>query len=321
MLYRRWIARARFIDWMVPPSIFLCTAFTGRTLDSWKARPQQQILSGLMAAGADEQSAINLIAIASWFREHPKRQSTPEEIWDLVAEQKAHWLRVARSNGWPRRGETTVACPAVVGGMNRSGHPTQWSIYGDTSMRITRRDIPNSEDLLCTIQSDPGGNRAPWVSLEDGTEVGPLEYIVRNFDLVDMSENEARAIQRWHRMIDLGDHARYVEEQFSKAERAMFEFLSDCEQFFEHADELGFHVPPMPRIPGVPSIRSIKVEHWSAMDPARRPAILRALLIGVDWRRKMSEWNYERADIDVVSENGDVLTTVTLREGYQGPIA
>jgi hypothetical protein len=188
-------------------------------------------------------------------------------------------------------------------------------------MRLKRRDRHEADRLNCQIHVDPAGDRAPWVTLEDGTEVGSIGSILEEFEVEDLSKDEAEVLQQWHRIRDVSEHARAIERLHHKAEHSVFEFLSKCEQFFKHAAENGFRVPSVPPIPGIVADRSIKVDRWNLAEPESRSTILRTLLIGIDWRRKALEWNYDPVRIDVLSGSGEKLTTVTLREGYQGPIA
>ena len=78
---------------------------------------------------------------------------------------------------------------------------------------------------------------------------------------------------------------------------------------------------PSPGIPGSPWWPSIEATRWNWFDPEPRSRILRALLIGIDWKAKMREWNFDPVAVKVVGPKGEPLDQIQLREGYWGPIA
>jgi hypothetical protein len=44
------------------------------------------------------------------------------------------------------------------------------------------------------------------------------------------------------------------------------------------------------------------------------------LLIGIDWKAEMREWNFDPAAVKVVGPEGEALEEIRLREGYWGPV-
>jgi hypothetical protein len=126
-------------------------------------------------------------------------------------------------------------------------------------MRLTPRDRDEHESLNCQIHVDPAGNRGPWVSLEDGAELGSLESVLDAFQVDNLSDHESEVLQQWHRIRGVSEHARALERSHDRAQEAVFRFMSECEDFFKHAAECGFHAPPVPRMPGLIENRSIKV--------------------------------------------------------------
>ena len=188
-------------------------------------------------------------------------------------------------------------------------------------MRLRRDRSTTAESLDCQIELDPSGNRGPWVTLDNGTELGSLESVLQSGAIVEASEQEVEILQDWERTRGLEDHARHVMQRLRDIENEIVRFRSECEDFFEHAAKIGFQLDSAPGIPGTIWKPSIRVDRWNNIDPIRRSEILRAMLIGIDWREKLREWNFSAVCADAVDRDGQLRERLHLRDGYNGPIA
>ena len=188
-------------------------------------------------------------------------------------------------------------------------------------MKLRARDSDNGDLLNGRIELAPGGERAPRVTLDDGTSLGSLMDVLARFKVEDVSSEEHDVIREAFMSRDLEAQARHLEEIVGQTENAIGRLLDECESFRKRAAECGFRVTPGPGIPGSPWSPSIEAMRWSWFDPEPRSRILRALLIGIDWKAKTQEWNFDPVAVKVVGPKGEPLDEVQLREGYWGPIA
>ena len=188
-------------------------------------------------------------------------------------------------------------------------------------MKLRARGSDEGDLLSGRIELDPGGERAPWVTLDDGTRLGSLLDIVDRVSVEEVSSDENDVIRAALLGRDLEAQARQLDEIVGQTENAVGRLLGECESFHKRAAECGFRVTPGPGIPGSPWWPSIEAMRWSWFDPEPRSRILRALLIGIDWKAKVREWNFDPVDVKVVGPKGEPLDKIQLREGYWGPIA
>ena len=57
-------------------------------------------------------------------------------------------------------------------------------------MKLRATDSDNGDLLSGRIALDPGGERAPWVTLDDGTRLGSLMDILARFNIEEVSSEE-----------------------------------------------------------------------------------------------------------------------------------
>ena len=137
-----------------------------------------------------------------------------------------------------------------------------------------------------------------------------------------MTEEPQDHERRHWQTVEVAHHASHLAGRLREAENAIGRFLSECQEFERHATEVGIRLSSHPSLPGTSWQPAIQVERWNEYDPEQRSAIVHALLLCIDWHRKIREWNFDPVRADVVSESGEILQNVHLREGYyQGPIA
>jgi len=188
-------------------------------------------------------------------------------------------------------------------------------------MKLKARDSDNGDLLSGRIELDPGGKRAPFVTLDDGTRLGSLMDILARFNIEEVSSEDNDMFRATIRSKELEARALGLDTILFEAEQAIGRLLGECQKFRERAAECGLRVTPGPGIPGSPWWPSIEATGWNWLDPELRSRILRALLIGIDWTAKMREWNFDPVGVKVVGPKGERLDEIQLREGYLGPIA
>lgn len=189
-------------------------------------------------------------------------------------------------------------------------------------MTLTPRDTSDTSgsELIGVLSMDPAGERAPVVRLMDGTDLGPLDHVLSRFTVTDLSEEESEVLGLWDASRRMARQAADLKGRVLQVAHEMARALYDCERFAEDAARLGFRSGRVPPTPGMRWDRNITAERWNLMDPAVRPEIVRGLLIGLDLRRKLSEWEFDPVEATVLDRAGNKLAEVQLREGYQGPV-
>jgi len=188
-------------------------------------------------------------------------------------------------------------------------------------MKLRAKGSDKADLLSGRIELDPAGERAPTVTLDGGHSLGSLVDVLDRFSVEEVSSEEEDAIREAFLGRDLVARARHLDEIVDHAENAIRRLLGECESFREHAAACGFQVTPGPGLPGSQWSPSIEAARWNWFDPEPRLRILRALLIGIDWKAKMREWNFDPIAVKVVGSKGERLDEIQLRDGYWGPIA
>lgn len=183
-------------------------------------------------------------------------------------------------------------------------------------MTLTPREASDASgsEQIGVLHVDPAGERAPAVRLMDGTDLGPLDNVLSRFTVKDLSEEETEVLRLWEKSHEMAARAAHLEKRVAQVEQEMSILRHECEEFLEQATQLGFRLERVPRFPGMPWDRNITAERWHWLDPGRRAEIVRGLLIGIDWRVKAREWNFDPFEVTVLDREGSTLAC-------QGPIA
>ena len=189
-------------------------------------------------------------------------------------------------------------------------------------MKLRARGSDNGDLLSGRIELDPGGERAPWVTLDDGTRLGSLVDILDRFSVEEVSSEENDVIREAFLGRDLEAQARHLDEIVGQTETAIGRLLGECESFREACGGMRIPSDAGSRYSWV-SMVAVDRSHadGTGSNPEPRSRILRALLIGIDWKAKMREWNFDPVGVKVVGPKGEPLDKIQLREGYWGPIA
>src|SRR5688500_7289532 len=107
-------------------------------------------------------------------------------------------------------------------------------------MKLRARDSDNGDLLSGRIELDPGGERAPWVTLDDGARLGSLVEILDRFSVEEVSSEENDVIREVFLGRDLEAQARHIDEMVGQTESAIGRLLGECESFRKRAAECGF---------------------------------------------------------------------------------
>lgn len=182
-------------------------------------------------------------------------------------------------------------------------------------------ELDESSEMIGTIEIDQAGERGLWVRLADGRDIGQLESVLGHFAVVELSDDEHAIIRRMFETRKMAGLADDLGRRSDEVEQTLQEMLARCDEFLKLASGVGFRLSDVPGIPGSFWDPTISVEHWGAIVPECGSQILRGLLIAVDWNQKLREWNFDSVTTEVVGPDGHVRATISLRKGYDGPIA